>query len=57
MNKDTLFNIGSGQVRNDKVLVVVAAVVMMLLLDRFVSTDAGSAAASGPRRRTPTPRC
>ena len=39
LNKDTLFNIGSGQVRNDKVLVVVAAVVMMLLLERFVNTS------------------
>ena len=38
MNKDVWFNIGSGQVRNDKVLVIVAAIVMMLLLDRFVNT-------------------
>jgi branched-chain amino acid transport system permease protein len=38
MNKDTLFTIGSGQVRNDKVLIFVAAVVMMILLDRFVNS-------------------
>jgi branched-chain amino acid transport system permease protein len=39
MNKDVLFNIGSGQVRNDKVLVVVAAIVMMIILERFVNTS------------------
>jgi branched-chain amino acid transport system permease protein len=39
MNKDVLFNIGSGQVRNDKLLVVVGALVMMIILDRFVNTS------------------
>ena len=39
MNKDVLFNIGSGQVRNDKLLVVVAAIIMMVILDRFVNTS------------------
>jgi branched-chain amino acid transport system permease protein len=39
MNKDVLFNIGSGQVRNDKVLVVVAAIAMMIILERFVNTS------------------
>jgi branched-chain amino acid transport system permease protein len=39
MNKDVLFNIGSGQVRNDKVLVFVAAIVMMVVLERFVNTS------------------
>jgi branched-chain amino acid transport system permease protein len=39
MNKDVLFNIGSGQVRNDKVLVFVAAIVMMVILERFVNTS------------------
>jgi branched-chain amino acid transport system permease protein len=39
MNKDVLFNVGSGQVRNDKVLVVVAAIIMMIILERFVSTS------------------
>src|SRR5690349_13603881 len=37
MNKDVLFNIGSGVVRTDKVLVIVAALVMMVALDRFVN--------------------
>ena len=39
MDKEVLFNIGAGQVRNDKLLVVVAAIVMMVLLDRFVNTS------------------
>ncbi len=39
MNKETWFNIGSGQVRNDKVLVFVAAIVMMIILERFVNTS------------------
>jgi branched-chain amino acid transport system permease protein len=39
LNKDTWFNIGSGQVRNDKVLVFVAAIVMMIILERFVNTS------------------
>ena len=39
MDKEVLFNIGTGQVRNDKLLVVVAAIVMMVLLDRFVNTS------------------
>src|SRR5829696_6286294 len=39
MDKTVLFSIGSGQVRNDKLLVVVAAIVMMVLLDRFVNTS------------------
>ena len=37
MKKSTLFTIGRGQVRSDKVLVVVAAIVMMLVLERFVN--------------------
>ena len=37
MDKEVLFNIGSGQVRNDKLLVVVAAILMMIALDRFVN--------------------
>jgi branched-chain amino acid transport system permease protein len=37
MNKDTLFHIGSGAVRNDKLLIVVASIVMMFALDRFVN--------------------
>ena len=37
MDKEVLFNIGAGQVRNDKLLVVVAAIVMMVALDRFVN--------------------
>jgi branched-chain amino acid transport system permease protein len=39
MNKETWFNIGSGQVRNDKVLVFVAAIIMMIILERFVNTS------------------
>lgn len=39
MNKESLFSIGSGDVRNDKLLVFVAAIVMMVLLDRFVNTS------------------
>ena len=38
MNKNVLFNIGSGEVRADEMLVVVAALVMMVALDRFVGT-------------------
>ena len=37
MNKETLFHIGNGIVRNDKLLVIIAAVVMMVLLDFFVN--------------------
>lgn len=37
MDKETLFTIGNGIVRNDKLLVIVAAVVMMVLLDFFVN--------------------
>jgi len=37
MDKEVLFNIGSGEVRNDKLLVVVAAILMMVALDRFVN--------------------
>ena len=37
MNKETLFTIGNGIVRNDKLLVIVAAIVMMVLLDFFVN--------------------
>ena len=39
MDKEVLFSIGSGQVRNDKLLVVVAAVLMMVALDRFVNNS------------------
>ena len=39
MNKETWFNIGSGQIRNDKVLVFVAAIIMMIILERFVNTS------------------
>jgi branched-chain amino acid transport system permease protein len=39
LNKETWFNIGSGQVRNDKVLVFVAAIIMMIILERFVNTS------------------
>jgi branched-chain amino acid transport system permease protein len=39
MDKDTWFTIGSGQVRNDKVLVFVAAIIMMIILERFVNTS------------------
>lgn len=37
MNKETLFSIGNGVVRNDKLLVIIAAIVMMVLLDFFVN--------------------
>jgi branched-chain amino acid transport system permease protein len=37
MNKFTVFTIGSGDVRNDKLLIFIAAIVMMILLDRFVN--------------------
>jgi branched-chain amino acid transport system permease protein len=37
MSKDTLFSIGSGVVRSDKLLVFLAAIVMMVALDRFVN--------------------
>ena len=37
MKKETLFKIGSGDVRNDKLLVFVAAIVVMIMLDRFVN--------------------
>ena len=37
MSKTNLFNVGSGTVRADKVLVFAAAVLMMIVLDRFVN--------------------
>ncbi len=37
MKKETLFKIGAGDVRNDKLIVFVAAIVVMILLDRFVN--------------------
>ncbi len=37
MDKDVLFSIGSGDVRNDKLLIVVAALVMMIILQLFVT--------------------
>jgi branched-chain amino acid transport system permease protein len=37
LGKHTLFTVGSGEVRNDKVLVFVAAIIMMIALDRFVN--------------------
>ena len=37
MKKVTLFKIGAGDVRNDKLLVFVAAIVVMIVLDRFVN--------------------
>ena len=37
MKKTTLFKIGGGDVRNDKLLVFVAAIVLMFVLDRFVN--------------------
>jgi branched-chain amino acid transport system permease protein len=37
MDKETWFHFGSGDVRNDKVLIFVAAIVMMIALDRFVN--------------------
>jgi branched-chain amino acid transport system permease protein len=37
MKKETLFKIGSGDVRNDKLLVFVAAIVMMVILDVIVN--------------------
>jgi branched-chain amino acid transport system permease protein len=39
LDKHSLFSIGSGDVRNDKLIVFVAAIVMMVLLDRFVNTS------------------
>jgi branched-chain amino acid transport system permease protein len=38
MEKTSIFEIGTGQLRTDKLLVIVAAVVMMLVLERFVNT-------------------
>jgi branched-chain amino acid transport system permease protein len=38
MEKSSLLEIGTGVIRNDKLLVVGAAVVMMLVLERFVNT-------------------
>ena len=35
--KKTLFHIGSGDVRSDKLLIFVSAIVMMIILDRFVN--------------------
>jgi len=37
LKKSTLFTIGGGQVRNDKMVVFLAALVMMVVLDRFVN--------------------
>jgi branched-chain amino acid transport system permease protein len=37
MKKETLFKIGAGDVRNDKLIVVVAAIAVMIILDRFVN--------------------
>jgi branched-chain amino acid transport system permease protein len=37
--KESLFNIGSGDVRNDKLLVFLAAIFMMIILERFVNTS------------------
>jgi branched-chain amino acid transport system permease protein len=37
MKKTTLFKIGAGDVRNDKLIVVIAAIVVMVVLDRFVN--------------------
>jgi branched-chain amino acid transport system permease protein len=37
MKKETLFKIGAGDVRNDKLIVVVAAIIVMVILDRFVN--------------------
>jgi branched-chain amino acid transport system permease protein len=37
MNKETVFTIGSGQVRNDKLLIFLAALVMMILLNFVVN--------------------
>jgi branched-chain amino acid transport system permease protein len=39
LKKETLFSIGSGDVRNDKLLIFVAAIVMMVVLDRFVNAS------------------
>jgi len=36
LNKTTLFTIGDGQIRTDKVVVFLAAIAMMVILDRFV---------------------
>jgi branched-chain amino acid transport system permease protein len=37
MKKETLFKIGAGDVRNDKLIVFVSAIVVMIILDRFVN--------------------
>jgi branched-chain amino acid transport system permease protein len=37
MKKVTLFKIGAGDVRNDKLIVFVAAIVLMFVLERFVN--------------------
>ncbi|GAA3211746.1 branched-chain amino acid ABC transporter permease [Actinocorallia longicatena] len=37
MDKEVLFSIGSGDVRNDKVLIIVAALAMMIILQLFVT--------------------
>ncbi|GAA0960691.1 branched-chain amino acid ABC transporter permease [Actinocorallia libanotica] len=37
MDKEVLFSIGSGDVRNDKLLIVVAALLMMVVLQMFVT--------------------
>jgi len=37
LKKSTLFTIGGGQVRNDKMVVFLAAIIMMVVLDRFVN--------------------
>jgi branched-chain amino acid transport system permease protein len=37
MNKQSLFHIGSGDVRNDKLIIFLAAIAMMVMLDRFVN--------------------
>jgi branched-chain amino acid transport system permease protein len=37
MNKTSLFHIGSGDVRNDKLIIFGASIIMMLMLDRFVN--------------------
>jgi branched-chain amino acid transport system permease protein len=39
MPKFSFFHIGSGDVRNDKVLIFVAAILMMIALDRFVNSS------------------
>lgn len=37
LDKEVLFSIGSGDVRNDKLLIVVAALLMMIILQMFVT--------------------